>query len=416
MWGFKNGLKSRTPELTEFALGARPHIVIVGKYYPPQHGGIERYTADVARIAARKYRVTVLVHSIGPKDHVEVSANPAITIIRCGTKRIISSQPISPSMLMHLRSLKPDLIHFNAPNFWAAAALLLSRPKCPMVITHHADVFGRLLLKRLLLPIYRALVRRSACVIVNSLKNAHISPDLPQNFKSIKEIPWGVDVSDYDPSERDTDCFRAERLRRFNGAPVIGFVGRFVRYKGLPVLIEALRSIPTAHAMLIGDGPLRDQIVDQIAASGLVDRVHFLGNLDEKTKIREMLFMDVLAFPSLETSEAFGLVQVEAQLLNIPVVACDLPTGVTDVTIHHETGILVSPGDPVSLASALRLLCDQPSLARGYGHAGRQRALNNFTMEKFEQKIGELLDTQTNSSFKREFFGSLTEIRAADLA
>ena len=126
------------------------HIVIIGKYYPPTFGGVERYTYDVARVAARTHRVTVLVHGMEPADSIEQTAN--LTVIRCGTNKIISSQPISLSMLRHMRSLQPDLVQFNAPNFWAAAMQILSRYKGPLIVTHHADVFGRPILKRALMP------------------------------------------------------------------------------------------------------------------------------------------------------------------------------------------------------------------------------------------------------------------------
>ena len=140
-------------------VSSRKHVLVVGKYFPPYRGGVEQYTADVVHIAAKKYRVTVLVHSSGPNDEIEHDGN--VTIIRCGTRWTVKSQPISPSMWWHLRRLKPDLVHFNAPNFWAAAALNVVGPRCPIVITHHCDVFGRPLLKRLVMPFYRRLVRRS---------------------------------------------------------------------------------------------------------------------------------------------------------------------------------------------------------------------------------------------------------------
>ena len=94
-------------------MSGQKHVLIIGKYYPPVFGGVERYAADVARTAARKYRVTVLVHNTGPEDAVERDGN--ITIIRCGTMRIVNAQPISPTMWGHIWRLKPDLIQFNAP-------------------------------------------------------------------------------------------------------------------------------------------------------------------------------------------------------------------------------------------------------------------------------------------------------------
>ena len=368
----------------------KKHLVIVGKYYPPEFGGVERYTGDLARVAAKTHRVTVVVHNLQPHDHIERLDD--VTVVRCGTVRTIKAQPISPSMLGHLRSLKPDLVHFNAPNFWGAAMLSLAAYKAPLIITHHADVFGRPLLRRAVMPVYRYLARRATCIVVNSLKNAAISRDLPKEGCRYVEIPWAVEPGDY----RLTDSERAElmgqRRQRYGDVPIVGFVGRFVRYKALPVLVEALSQLDGVHAILIGNGPLRPQLEQQLHAAGIAERVHFLGNLNERDKIRTLAMMDMLTLPSNDTTEAFGLAQVEAQMLGLPVVATQLPTGVTDVTLDEITGLLVPPNDAGALARAFMRLIDDSALARRLGAAGHDRALRLFSMRAFDDRWTKLLD------------------------
>ena len=366
------------------------HIVIVGKYYPPEFGGVERYTRDVARVAAKAHRVTVVVHNRGREDLVEQHEN--ITVVRCGTVTTISSQPVSLSMLARLRSLQPDLVHFNAPNFWGAGMLSLAGYTAPLIITHHADVFGRPLLKRAVMPIYHHLVRRATCVVVSSLKNATASKDLPMKAGKFIEIPWAVDETQYYLNESERASVLAERRERFGDVPIIGFIGRFVRYKALPVFVDALSRLDDVHALLIGDGPLREQIEELVRVAGISERVHFLGNLDEASKIRALAMMDILTLPSNDTTEAFGLVQVEAQLMGLPVVASRLLTGVTDVTLDEITGLLVPPDDPNALAAAFaRLLSDRES-ARRFGVAGRERALRLFKMVAFEDRFSRLFN------------------------
>jgi glycosyltransferase involved in cell wall biosynthesis len=367
------------------------HIVILGKFYPPELGGIERYTADVARVAGKAHRVTVVVHNVEKNDCTERDGN--ITVVRCGTRKTIKSQPLSPSMLAHLRALQPDLVHFNAPNFWGAAMLSLCGYTAPLVITHHADVFGRPFLRRAVMPIYHSLVRRATCVVVNSMKNFTSSKDLSEKDVPCVEIPWGIRPEAYQLSSVEEAAIAAERRQRFGDAPVVGFVGRLVRYKGLPFLIEALSRLEGVHAILIGEGPMRSQITEQVRKAGITKRVHFAGDLDEQAKIREMSMMDVLVLPSTDTTEAFGVSQVEAQLRGLPVVATSLPTGVTDVTLDDVTGLLVSPRDVDALAKAILRLIRDPELAKRLGCAGRQRALRLFTLDLFEQRLAELFDT-----------------------
>lgn len=364
------------------------HIAIFGKYYPPETGGLERYTYDVARIAAKGHRVTVIVHSKDRNDSIEESGN--VTVVRCGTNKIIKSQPISFSMLSHIRALKPDLILFNAPNFWAAAMLALIRYRGPLIVTHHADVFGRPLLKRAVLPIYHRLLKRAACVIVNSLKNASSSKDLPKGTGPLVVIPHGIDDSLYQIDETYRQKLLRERRERFGNAPVIGFIGRFVRYKGLSVIVDALAQLSDVHILMIGDGPLRQETENRARESGVSERMHFLGTVDEAAKVRALAIMDVLLLPSTDTTEAFGLSQIEAQLMSVPVIASLLPTGVTDVTIDNETGLFVPPRDPAALAAAIARLTSDRALATRFGQAGRRHALRNFTFDVFQRRLEDL--------------------------
>jgi rhamnosyl/mannosyltransferase len=325
-----------------------------------------------------------------PDDSIEQTAN--LTVIRCGTNKIISSQPISLSMLRHMRTLQPDLVQFNAPNFWAGAMLILARHKGPLIVTHHADVFGRPFLKRAVMPIYHRLIRNATCVVINSLKNASASNDLPVGAGPFVAIPHGVDPDTYNIGDEGRRTLMAERRRQFGDAPVVGFVGRFVRYKGLSVLIDAAARLDGVHFLMIGDGPLRQQTEEQARAAGIVHRVHFLGNLDETAKVRSIAMMDALLLPSVDTTEAFGVVQIEAQLMSVPVIASSLPTGVTDVTLDNETGLLVPPRDPEALAEAISRLIGDRDLAARLGRAGRAHALKNFTFGVFQQRFAELFD------------------------
>jgi glycosyltransferase involved in cell wall biosynthesis len=372
------------------------HIVIVGKFYPPDLGGVERYTREVAHAVASRHRVTVVVHSRTPDDSIEQDGS--VTVIRCGTRKVISSQPLSPSMFKHLRALKPDLVHFNAPNFWGAAMLLMMNYRAPLIVTHHADVFGRPLLRSIVMPIYSRLIARARCIVVNSLKNVKFSDDLPESAGPFIEIPHGVDPGPFNISDGDRAEIAMERRRRFGDAPVIGFLGRFVRYKGLSVLVEALAQVKGAHALLIGNGPLRKQTEDQVKAAGLANRVHFFGEVSETDKIRALAMMDLLVMPSVDTTEAFGVAQIEAQLMGLPVIASRLPTGVTDVTIENVTGLLVEPRDADDLARAIAKLIGDRMLARQLGRAGHKFAHERFTLDVFTNSINNLFDTVLSGS------------------
>ena len=92
------------------------------------------------------------------------------------------------------------------------------------------------------------------------------------------------------------------------------------------------------------------------AVIGRLGQAHLLGAVAEETKLRLLGCADAFVLPSVTNAEAFGIVQVEAQMCGLPVVASNLPTGVSDVTVDGETGFLVPPGDIDALSGALGAL------------------------------------------------------------
>lgn len=358
---------------------SRLRILIVGKYYPPFVGGIEANTASIARRLKRRHDVTVLVNAHDGADVTEQL--DGVTVIRRRPQWVIQSQPISLTMFRGVRLSNYDVVHFHAPNPLAAAQLwrrlVFQRNRPALVITHHMEIAGRKLLRLLTLWPYRWLASRADAVIVTSQKNAAISRDLPAGVHTTA-IPLGLDATRYILSEDMRAAARTWRRSLAGDAPVVGFLGRHARYKGLDVLMRALAELPGVHAFVAGDGEER-QSTEQLSRDlGLTDRVHFLGKIDEASKLRLLAAIDVFAFPSTEITEAFGVSQMEAMLCGVPVVATDLPTGVTDVAIHNETALLAIPGNHESLRSMIAGILDERDLATRLGTAGRLHILTSM--------------------------------------
>jgi rhamnosyl/mannosyltransferase len=357
------------------------NIVELGKYYTPHFGGVELVTELSAKALAEQHGVVVVCFNDGPGERCEVC--DGVPVVRLGAEATILRQGISLGLARRLRALKPDLVHFHAPNYWAAAVLLLAFRKTPLVITHHCDVEGRAPLRQMLRPIYSALARRALAVIVASRKNAENSRDLPRSARTVV-IPLGVDERPLTPEP--PAATPADR-------PVtIGSVGRLVWYKGLSVLLDAFALLPPhARLLVIGDGPLRRELEAQAQALGVAARVTFTGTVPEERKIEHLRSIDILAFPSTHPTECFGLAQVEAQLLEKPVVCTSLPTGASEVVLDGETGFIVPPSDPAALAGALRRLCDDAQLRRRFGQKGRERCLLEFTQSRYAAQLRALV-------------------------
>jgi glycosyltransferase involved in cell wall biosynthesis len=379
----------------------RKRVVILAKYFPPERGGMETYAHALANALKNDFDVHVLAHAreaVGSDETWD-----GFRVRRCGTWMSVLSQPFSPSMLIEIARLKPDIVHLSAPNAFANLCWALAARDAKLVITHHADVLGRTIAKRVYSPLYRRAVAAARSVVVFSRKNALLSVDLPPIDEKLVEIPQGLDPELW---KIDDDLLReAGTLRRRLAAesPVASFVGRLISYKGLDVLVRAIAHTPNSHAFIAGRGPLRNELEEFAHRIGVGERIHFLGDVDERMKRIVLLASDLLAFPSVSTAEAFGIVQVEAQFLGLPVIVSDLPSGVTDVTINEVTGLLVPPHDDAALARAMQRLFDDEALRTRLGAAGRQRALDKFSSTAF------------NNAYRALFQILASEVRAPNL-
>jgi rhamnosyl/mannosyltransferase len=351
-------------------------VVVIGKYYPPYAGGIEFNTQQVSRLLSNSH--AVLVHCF---NHEQGTRNESdgnnLTIIRHARFLTFSRQPLSLRMVWDVVRATSDLVHLHAPNFVGVAALLLKqflgRERFACVVTHHTDVNGRGLLKPLLLPLYRAVIRSADAIIVTSEKNAALSDEL-KGARRIATIPLCIDLERYPFAPR-------KNARRSIGTASgrVGYMGRLVSYKGADVLIRALPHLPGVSAVLAGDGPFRGALVELAARLAVTDRVSFIGSVaSHEDKLRFLGDIDAFIFPSTGLSETFGIVQLEAMAVGAPVIASALPTGVTDVAIHDQTALLFPPRDEQALAAAIDTLLCNPSLAARLAANARRHVEQNF--------------------------------------
>ena len=192
----------------------------------------------------------------------------------------------------------------------------------------------------------------------------------------------------------DTDIYqRTEPCQaRVAGDPfTIGFIGRLVESKGLPLIVEALASLPEyCHVVFIGNGPMKDELEAQAAHLGVTERVLFKAGVPTYAIPQEMQQLDVLVLPSLTRPnwiEQFGRVLCEAMACETPVI------GSNSGEIPHvigDAGLVFSEGNVPELAACVQKLLDDPELYARLARKGRQRVLKHYTQEQIARQTYEV--------------------------
>ncbi|MBI4712555.1 MAG: glycosyltransferase family 4 protein [Planctomycetes bacterium] len=179
------------------------------------------------------------------------------------------------------------------------------------------------------------------------------------------------------------------------GFPVLATIGRLVPEKGQSYLMEAVKLVKTKYPdvslLVIGDGPLRDNLETQADKSGIKNSVKFLGVRDDLYSILSCI--DIFVLPSLY--EAFGIVLLEAMASAKPVIASRV-NGIPEVVVDGKTGLLVPPANPSALSDAIIKLAADKTLAQKMGAAGYERVKDLFTIEQMIGKIDNLYGRLVN--------------------
>ncbi len=149
------------------------------------------------------------------------------------------------------------------------------------------------------------------------------------------------------------------------------------------------RQFPGAELWIVGGGPGRAELERQAREGGIGEAVVFPGEVSDARLARLYVGSDLYAMPSW--GEGFGLVFAEAMAHGLPCIASRLDAG-AEVVADGETGLLVDPDDPEELWTALARLLGDPALCARFGEAGRRRARELYSLERFQTRLTALLE------------------------
>lgn len=362
------------------ALSGR-RVLHVGKFYPPHMGGMETHLRALCEELQRVMEVEVIVASDERRTSEEIIGGVKVT--RAATLLNLSAAPVCPAMTKRIRAARADLVHLHLPNPTAILAYLATRDRAPLVLTYHSDIIRQKFLAGAFWPVLRHALARADAIIVGSPNYIETSTILSRFKAKCRVIPFGIPVAEF----QQQDAAQIAEIRRRYGARIVLGVGRLVYYKGFEYLIRAMKDV-RGHLLLVGDGPLREELERETHALGLHERVTFLKDVKDVRPFYHAA--DVFALSSIARSEAFGIVQLEAMAAGVPVVNTQLDSGVTFVSPHGLTGVTVPPADSSALAEAINTLLDDPARRAELGAAGRHRVEREFSLETMTRRTLEL--------------------------
>lgn len=353
------------------------HILHLYKDYYPILGGIENHIKALAEAqVAAGHQVTVLVTN--PGGQIADEMLNGVHVIRVSRLVTLASTPITLHFPHLLRRLKPDIVHLQFPYPIGEISQYASRRR-PYVISYQSDVVrgSQQAFLRLYRPLLWRVLRDASFLLASSPNYIASSPYLSPLTERCRVVPLGIDprpflraVPNYPP---------AQRLRLL-------FVGRHRYYKGVGDLLRALAGLDV-ECFIAGSGPLTQEWQQLAGELGLGERVRFLGDVPDAELPALYASADVFVLPSNARSEAFGIVLLEAMASGLPCITTELGTGTSFVVQDGVTGLVVAPRQPEALATAIVSLQADPALRVRLGQAGRQRLLQEFTLETMVQRV-----------------------------
>jgi glycosyltransferase involved in cell wall biosynthesis len=372
----------------------RVHMVV--RLFYPWVGGAERQAHKLARILKEKKNVQVeIVTGWWFRGTSQREVLDGIPVFRNQTLwemfgirglRRFGGYLYMASLFWYLWRRRADyeILHVHGLNYHAAVAVLAARwfnRKTVVKLANSGQASDirkmrmgqQLPLSRFLIPL--ALQSDRFVATSNAIVQELIEAGVPAD--RITQLPNGVET-DSIPARVDYALHDSVRLI---------FVGRLHEQKGLDVLLAAFQQLSSAYPhlnlrlQLLGDGPLRSDLMELSQTLGIAPQVDFAGMTDQV--FEHLQEADIFVLPS--RAEGLSNALLEAMTCGLPVVVSNIAANVS-VTEHEKNGLVFSAGDPNSLASALALLLEQPELRARLGKAARQTIENRYSLDSIAER------------------------------
>lgn len=348
---------------------------------PPYGGGIgvvaHYYSHELSLLGHDVYVFKPKPHKIKKLDQENnYTVNELRPIIEVGHAAFL------PQLLWRLR--KFDVVHLHFPFLGAGIFVYLlkkiRRHKMTFVLSYHMDLVGngyrKSFFKMYNKFFLQRIVKAADKVIVAATdytENSNIRDYYLSHKDKFEEIPFGVRAA-FKPEAKNPSLLKKYGIKFED--KIIGFVGGLDAahyFKGVDQLIVALSRIddPQVKAVIVGDGNFKKRYLELATQLGIADRVIFAGYVSAEILPDYYNLFDLFILPSIDQSEAFGLVLIEAMACGKPCIASNLK-GVRSVVVPGLNGILIEPKNPADIVAKINHFLENPALMEQFGRNGQE--------------------------------------------
>lgn len=370
-------------------------VLQLAKHFDPDTGGIETITFNIAEMLLRHdIQADVLCTEVaGPY----VERERGYQVIRCKADLSFGNKRLSWRYVQLGRQLEADydcaLVHLPNP---LAVLTALSWRK-PVILIWHADI-PQAAIRWASAPIDNRLLARASAVIGPT----PIHLECSHRAKAIRNgivIPFPFNRS-LIPAATGQTAFADTLIRFRQGRAMSISIGRLVPYKGFDVLIEAARGFgENLCSLIVGSGPLEDDLKRRIEAAGVQDRVLLAGGLSPAELADAFAQARLGVMPSVTAAEMYGIAQVESMAAGLPMVSTNLKrSGVPFVNKNDETGLIVEPGDPKGLLVAMQRLVEDDALWQRLSEGALRSIERNHDMAPVGERYARVIRDVLSSS------------------
>lgn len=349
-------------------------VALVCPYDWAKPGGVRAHVANLARYLQDRHEVRILAPSSEPpsRDGIDRCVVVAGRPVPVPYNRSISPVALSPRVLRRtasaLRDFDPHIVHVHEPLAPFTSLAASARGPHPLVGTFHAWSDADRMY-RLAGPALRRVARRlDERIAVSPSAQAYAANALKLPMGAFRIVPNGVDADAFAAAKPLPELTDPER-------PLLLFVGRLERRKGVDVLVRAFLRVrasnPRVRLCVVGEGPERERCQQMIPPSLRPDAL-FVGSVTNDDLPRYHASADV--FVSVATGgESFGIVLLEGMAAGLPIIASNIP-GYRTVMRDGVQGRMVPPGDAFALADAVEAVLANRRLREAMGAEGRRVA------------------------------------------